>query len=412
MADSTIILKKGLTGAVSRNTGKEHDFYKFLLIISFLLFSFNLSYSEEYADPVPIEKDEDGFLFKYDGREAVFIQKIFWNKLSHAVVYKMILKDSEDRTIIEVETEDNFREFSLPAGDYYYKIVPYNILGQPEGETRWIPLQIKKAYLPVIFALSVETIYVEDFYNDPIIILGRDFTDEVTVHLKDLTDTTRRLIKAEIKEVSSTRIAAQFKEEDFKFGDYELIITNPGNVYAVRNISVKFAKPVDIFSTTSYLPMINSKTGDFNQLISDIFNPFGIRVDLSVFPVKLKYGFIGLTLSGDANFFNETRAVALNCFIIKASLNASYVYFFNRYVGILPKIGGGMAFTGMIFDFGNDDINKKYFSADPYFTTGVGVVLRVFRGVSIFTGFDYVQLFYKDSTLGFFQPFVGVGYYF
>ncbi len=386
---------------------------KLTYIILTLLFAIlYTAYPDDEVAPIPIEKNEEGFLFKYEGKEALFIQKIFWDKSEYAISYQMLLKDNEDRMIIDVETEDNFREFSLPAGEYFYKIIPFNILGQAEGESRWIPLSIKKAYLPVIYSLSIETIYVEDFYNDPIVIHGKDFTDEVTVHLKDLTDPLRHLITPVIKEKSNSKIELQFKKEDFSFGEYELIVTNPGNIYAIRKINVKFAKPVDIFSTTSYLPIINSQSGNFNSLLSDIFHPFGIRLEFVLFPIKLKYGYIGFGLNGDFNFFNEIQAVTLDGLLFKGSVSANYLYYFNKYFGIHPKFGGGVAFTGMIFNYGNDAINKKYLSADPYFITGAGIQLRVFRGITLYTGFDYIQLFYSDSTFGFFQPYLGAGYYF
>ncbi|HPO49783.1 MAG TPA: hypothetical protein PLO89_05605 [Spirochaetota bacterium] len=306
------------------------------------------------------ESEDSKFIFKYsEDNKPLFIQKIFWKSSPYALKYQFLLKDSQDKIIIEKVLETNFLECSLHAGDYHYKIITYNILEQVEQESGWIPVKIEKAYLPTIFSMSIETLYVENYYGDPIVLTGKDFTDKVIVTLKDLSNPARRIITGEIKSKDNNKIVVQFKTEDLTPGKYEVIVTNPGNVYASKSFAVKYKKPVDFLLTGGYGPLLNSYTGDFNKLLLNICYPVSFQIDFVIFALKLKYGFVGFGLSSDITYFDDTKEISLYIIMIKNAITANYLYKFNKRFGILAKIGGGITITGLIFNYGSEDLNNN-----------------------------------------------------
>lgn len=357
--------------------------------------------------------DQSQFIFKYsEDKRPLFIQKISWPSSQYASKYHFVLKDEKDKILIEKESSVNYLEFSLYSGNYFYNVITYNVLDQAEQETGWQPLTIEKAYLPVINSISIETLYIENYYGDPIVITGKDFTDKVDVKLKDLSNPSRQLIKGVIKESGKDKIVVQFKTDDFTLGNYELLVTNPGNIYAAKPFVVKYKKPVDFLITGGYNPLVNSYMGNFNEALVNVFYPVGFIIDFVIFPFKLKYGFIGFGLSSDFNYLHDKKVVDLYTLLFKNSISFDYLYQFNKYVGILPKIGVGFAFTALIFDYGNKALNKNFMSFDPFITTGFALQIRPYRKFSILTGFDYSQIIYKDSTFGFFKPYISFGYQF
>lgn len=357
--------------------------------------------------------DSSQYEFKYNEDNAPeFIQKIYWEKSEYAVKYKFLLKDLNDRIIIEKDTELDAIEFSLPAGEYFYRLITYNVLGQAEKDTDWIKVVIKKAYLPVINNVSPQTVYIEEYLGDPVVITGADFTDEITVILKDLRDKYRKVVKGKITEQDDKRLVVEFDVKEFINGSYDLILTNPGSVYATHPFSVKYKKPVDIFLTTGYAPLINTHSGDFNPNLTDIFIPGGVRFDAAFFPLKFSFGFFGAGISADFTYFEENKAISMYGFFLRFSHTINYIYYFHRIVGIMPRIGAGISLTGLKFDYGIEHLNKHLVTIDPFFTFGVGVQVRPFRGISIYGGLDYVQIFFGDSSGGFLQPSLSVGYYF
>jgi len=378
---------------------------RILCLILFLILPLFLFFSEE----IP----ESEFIFRYSkDNKPEFIQKIYWASSPYASKYNFFLKDTNDKIVIQKETEENYLECSLQAGDYFYKIITYNILGQAENETPWEKITIEQAFLPIVESMSIEKLYVEKYYGDPIIIKGKDFTKKVKVQLKDITNITRPIIDGTIVSVENTKIVVQFKLDDLILGKYEMIITNPGNVYAKRPFEVKYKKPVDFLITGGYSPLINSYMGDFNKELVNVFYPGGFQIDFVTFVYKSKYGFFGVGSSFDFTYFHDTKEVSLYLIILKNSFSFNYLYQFNKYIGILPKIGFGISVTGLLFDYGSRELNRNMISADPFITTGVAAQIRPWRSITILTGFDYSQIIYKDSTFGFFKPYVSFGYHF
>lgn len=353
------------------------------------------------------------FVFKYsEDKKPLFLQKICWDGSKYAIKYYVTVKDSNDNILVNKYTDVPSIDCSLEAGEYYYKVISFNVLGQPEQESEWIPIIVEKAYLPIVTSVSINTLYIEKYYGDPIVIYGRDFTDRVTVHLKDLVAHDRPVIKGSIIEHDNGKIVVKFKMEDLTKGAYDLIITNPGNVYAVKPFEVKYVKAVDILLTGGYSPLINGYSGDFNQLLLGVFYPIGFKTDASFFFFKTKYGFFGIGASSDISYFHDTKNVSLYGIIFKNSLSIDYLYQFNKIVGVLPKIGGGMALSAMLFDYGNEELNRNTATFDPFITTGVALQIRPYRFVSILVGADYSQIFYKDSTFGMVKPYISAGYQF
>ncbi len=361
----------------------------------------------------PQDNDDAGFFFKYDDKKKpVFIQKISWEKSPYAVKYNFILKNSAGEVVTDQDVEVNYIESSLPPGNYTYKVTAYNVLEQAEQDSGWIDLVIEKAFLPVILSLSTDTVYLEKNYGDPIIIMGKEFTDKVRVELKDLTNLNRPVIVGVIKDLKDFRLEVAFKKEDFIQGNYELRVINPGNIYDTKPFKVKYKKPVDFMFTVGWAPMINGQSGDFNKLLINTFYPLGAQVDLLLLPIKLRYGFMGFGLTSDFVYIHDTKAVSLYGFFWKNSLTFNYLYQFNKYVGFLVRVGGGMNFTGLLFDYGDPLINRSMISLDPLVTAGLALKITPYRGCSVVIGADYSQTIFKDSFFGTVEPYIATGYYF
>lgn len=80
-----------------------------------------------------------------------FTQKIEWEPDNYAFEYKVEIKDgSSDKVLKSVRTTDNSIEFSLPAGNYLYRIFAYDFLGRQASVTDWKNLTIIKALKPKI----------------------------------------------------------------------------------------------------------------------------------------------------------------------------------------------------------------------------------------------------------------------
>ncbi len=353
------------------------------------------------------------FIFRYNNdNQPEFIQRVTWNASEYSVNYKFMLKDQKNKILINVETEDNFLEFSMKAGDYFYKVTAYNILGQAEQETGWEPIKIEQVYLPVIDSISMEIIYLESYQGEPFIIEGKDFTDRIKVELIDRTSTNNQVKTGKIIEKTRERLSVQFDIKNYVEGEYELKLTNPGGIYAYKQFKIKYKKAVDLIAYAGYAPILNSYMGNYNQLMANVFYPVGFTTNFTFFPIKKRFGFIGFGVSFDINYLEDKKNVTLHTLSIKIGNSVDYLHFLNKYLGIYAKFGAGISFSGYLFDYGNENLKKSYTTINPFISTGVQIAVKPYKHIILFSGFDYNQVFFDDSALGFFRPTVSVGFYY
>jgi len=69
-------------------------------------------------------------------------QKLEWKTDDNTLEYKVEIQNENGEILLSEITENNYIQFSLPAGNYTYKITAYDMLGRESVSTEWLFFEI------------------------------------------------------------------------------------------------------------------------------------------------------------------------------------------------------------------------------------------------------------------------------
>lgn len=167
-------------------------------------------------------------------QEKKFTQKLQWEPEPNALEYKVEIQNANDTSVKKTfRTEKPFVEFSMPAGEYTYRIFTYDFLGRQASVTEWKPFSIKKAIKPEIHIRS-ETVRIEPDENAPVKIPAN--VEKITPNSSAVVineDTGERIEGTiEIEKSGGNSVSGSVVVRGLKEGNWKVVIQNPSGLYS------------------------------------------------------------------------------------------------------------------------------------------------------------------------------------
>lgn len=330
-----------------------------------------------------VETDEGmEYIQRFEWEPIEYIQKFVFHLERQITGEKT--KDTAAEPLWEeiecIETLDNAIDMPLDSGVYRYKIVVYNLLGQAELESEWIPMEIVKVYQPEVQSISPSLIYLEEPQTGIFTLSGKGLLNGSSLAI---TGPEGLYIPVDVLE-------ADEKHKELKFyvdptllltGDYSLTVDNEGGLGTEFSpITVKFKKPYDIDVSAGYTCLINMFDSTFKDFFGSRLFPLSGSFKVSVMPIKHDFGYLGLGLNGtyamlqNGDYSNITEGYMMSGNLISGYLNFVYQFPFrkesnNKLMAILEvHAGAGLVMLhNVTFHFPHnittDPFNVMYLSA-------------------------------------------------
>lgn len=365
---------------------------------------------------------EDG-----DDSKSEIVQRFSWEGSEDALKYEFTIEVLNKNGVYEkkdfIETQDNWVEQTLTAGEYRYKIAVYNFLGVKEIETGWQQVSIVKAYLPEIKDASPSIIYLEEVQTGIFSLSGNELRPDAKYYLRH--GSTK--IYAEIIETDekNKHVKIYFNPDELDTGKYNLVAENLGGLTdSFDFVNIRFKKPVDFDLSGRYtVPVIL-----FDSTISDYMKhpvwPLSVSAKASFFPFKSNGGYIGVQVNG----FYIRMFADHNNYEIKGNLamgNLNFVYQLpirklaedqkTKKLVMTIELHGGVGLTYFMdykFFFPHSIITDPLNSLNLDFDVGVGTQIYLTNRLFIDTDIDFSMAFIKDMQFGVLLPSIGVGWQF
>lgn len=171
-----------------------------------------------------------------------FKQKLMWQAEPNALEYKIEIQNVDDSSEFRtIETKDTFIEFSMPAGDYIYRIFAYDFLGREASVTEWMSFSILKAVKPEI-SLTDEIVNVNPAENKPV---------EIPVNIEKITSESSAVVvneetgekldgKIKIADKGDGFISGSVVVRGLTEGTWKVVVENPSGL-ATESESLKAA---------------------------------------------------------------------------------------------------------------------------------------------------------------------------
>lgn len=167
-------------------------------------------------------------------QEKQFTQKLAWQADPNAFEYKVEIKNAGSSSVLKtIETEKSFVEFSMPAGEYTYRIFTYDFLGRQASVTEWKRFSIKKALKPEI-RIKSEAVSIEPDGTAPVKIPAD--VDKITPNSKAAVineETGERIEgKIEVEKSGGEIVSGSVVVSGLKEGNWKVVIQNPSGLYS------------------------------------------------------------------------------------------------------------------------------------------------------------------------------------
>jgi len=147
------------------------------------------------------------FLYSQSGdNEQLFARRLVWGGGEHALRFLVEIDKQEDgnyREFLREFTATLYIVVSLPAGEYRFRIIPYDILDRPHEGTDWVRFQVRNVIRPVVTGTQVEVIDISNYSEEE--EQDTEITESNKINEKNTdSDMTRRFNALGISLGSST----------------------------------------------------------------------------------------------------------------------------------------------------------------------------------------------------------------
>jgi len=387
--------------------------------------------SSAESNPVngsPVE-GEPSFRLSENESSKLFFQRLTWDKAQYAVRYSVILE--RKGTNLDVFTEvlrrnldatETYLDVSIPAGDYRFRVVSFNILGLLDSQTDWEYFSVLQAFQPSIVDFLPFVFYLDRPSPRIITLSGEYLLPDAEIYLIR-QNTVNEAGEPEIlrpAQILSNELGESvrliFNEEDLIAGTYEFYVKNPGGLetrYGVFTIAV--AKPYDINVAGGYIPML-TLYGETTYFLDHIFNSLSLSARASFVPFKWSFGNLGAELypswsliTSNQNGF-RTRA---NLVLIDVGPVFQY-WIIRKELSVNARLGIGKAgIFNNHFEFDNTGstwapMNTVGFS----FIIGSSVQWFFYKQFFVEGGVDFALVAHPEIPLGFVRFGLFAGYQF
>lgn len=112
-----------------------------------------------------------------------FIQEIYWDKDKFASEYEVEIQDENFNSILVKRTKETKISFSIPHGNYRYRIFSFDLFGNKSQNPKWKELKIIKAIKPIVLDQEEKIIYVEQGHELELSLKVKGFSKDTKLKL-------------------------------------------------------------------------------------------------------------------------------------------------------------------------------------------------------------------------------------
>lgn len=340
-----------------------------------------------------------------------YVQKISWVGDENAWQYGVEIV-SVDNTVepLHLTTDQTFVTFTLPPGNYKYKIYVYDLFGRIAVESNWESLVIKKALKPLI--IIEENIVANKKKKVEIPVNIEDISEASTVVI--INQETKEEVQAEFKieQQDGKNVATSLFVPKITDGNWSVKVTNPGGKVTVSDdvvINLVESEPLNLViqGQVGY-PFFTSLNSSLEILENPICFDYGFR--LSVSPIiygKNNFGFEFNFSSELIKQENSLVTLKMNAMSIQMNVLYKYEILENTLYATARAGWGGTVFDAFATGAKDYDFSKKYIY--PSVNVGAGIMYKPLKYLNLELAVHNMYIFGSEATYVTIDPIFMVG---
>lgn len=382
----------------------------FCSVISFLVFSLFVPkglFAQALESSVSETKASDS---------QKYIQRIEWEGDENAWQYGIEII-SEDASVepLTLTTEATFVTFTLPPGNYKYRISVYDLFGHIAVQSKWCVFTITKAVQPIIGDME-ENITVK-----------KTNKVEIPVQLENVSDASKIVM---INSETNEEVVAEFEVETDKDtgvnivdklivpklpeGNWTVKVTNPGGKSIVSdNININLKKKDYDFKNVNFqlqggYPFLFGNSDVLSFL--DSLVKFNLGGRFSIAPINFGRNYFGFDVFynfDNIDYQNEILTIAVNLHTVQFSVLYQFELW-KEHLYFDTRLGMGFTFMDLFSSGGHgDDFEKGYIY--PAVNGSLAFMYRPVRYMNIELGAQAIALLAPDNVYVIASPIILVG---
>ena len=345
-----------------------------------------------------------------------YIQRIEWEGDENAWQYGIEII-SEDASVepLTLTTEATFVTFTLPPGNYKYRISVYDLFGHIAVQSKWCVFTITKAVQPIIGDME-ENITVK-----------KTNKVEIPVQLENVSDASKIVM---INSETNEEVVAEFEVETDKDtginivdklivpklpeGNWTVKVTNPGGKSIVSdNININLKKKDYDFKNVNFqlqggYPFLFGNSDVLSFL--DSLVKFNLGGRFSIAPINFGRNYFGFDVFynfDDIIYQNQLLTIAVNLHTVQFSVLYQFELW-KEHLYFDTRLGMGFTFMDLFSSGGHgDDFEKGYIY--PAVNGSLAFMYRPVRYMNIELGAQAIALLAPDNVYVIATPILLVG---
>ena len=345
-----------------------------------------------------------------------YIQRIEWEGDENAWQYGIEII-SEDASVepLTLTTEATFVTFTLPPGNYKYRISVYDLFGHIAVKSKWCVFTITKAVQPIIGDME-ENITVK-----------KTNKVEIPVQLENVSDASKIVM---INSETNEEVVAEFEVETDKDtginivdklivpklpeGNWTVKVTNPGGKSIVSdNININLKKKDYDFKNVNFqlqggYPFLFGNSDVLSFL--DSLVKFNLGGRFSIAPINFGRNYFGFDVFynfDNIDYQNEILTIAVNLHTVQFSVLYQFELW-KEHLYFDTRLGMGFTFMDLFSSGGHgDDFEKGYIY--PAVNGSLAFMYRPVRYMNIELGAQAIALLAPDNIFVIATPIILVG---
>lgn len=345
-----------------------------------------------------------------------YIQRIEWEGDENAWQYGIEII-SEDASVepLTLTTEATFVTFTLPPGNYKYRISVYDLFGHIAVQSKWCVFTITKAVQPIIgdmeenitvkktskVEIPVQLEYVSD--ASKIVMINTETNEEVVAEFEVETDKDTGI------NIVEKLIVPKLPE-----GNWTVKVTNPGGKSIVSdNININLKKKDYDFKNVNFqlqggYPFLFGNSDVLSFL--DSLVKFNLGGRFSIAPINFERNYFGFDVFYNFDnivYQNELLTIAVNLHTVQFSVLYQFELW-KEHLYFDTRLGMGFTFMDLFSSGGHgDDFEKGYIY--PAVNGSLAFMYRPVRHMNIELGAQAIALLAPDNVYVIATPIILVG---
>lgn len=345
-----------------------------------------------------------------------YIQRIEWEGDENAWQYGIEII-SEDASVepLTLTTEATFVTFTLPPGNYKYRISVYDLFGHIAVQSKWCVFTITKAVQPIIgdmeenitvkktskVEIPVQLEYVSD--ASKIVMINTETNEEVVAEFEVETDKDTGI------NIVEKLIVPKLPE-----GNWTVKVTNPGGKSIVSdNININLKKKDYDFKNVNIqlqggYPFLFGNSDVLSFL--DSLVKFNLGGRFSIAPINFGRNYFGFDVSynfDDIIYQNQLLTIAVAMHTVQFSVLYQFELW-EEHLYFDTRLGMGFTFMDLFSSGGHgDDFEKGYIY--PAVNGSLAFMYRPVRYMNIELGAQAIALLAPDNVYVIATPIILVG---